>query len=380
MSVIINETPEVVDNDSDEQFFNEPKDNEKDSSLRDRYWVSTWNNYPIGYSSIFSNLLATKLTWLCYSEEVAPTTGTKHLQIAMAFKSPISRNAVKKCISKEIYVAKMNGTCLQSRIYCSKGSNPTYKEFGVLPLNKGREKHMMGIIASIQGGLTKKELLEQFGSMASVKIANTIKALDNLYSLYEPSRPYDKQPDVIWVWGQSGAGKSRYAKAYAPDNKSFTWSSMTSKWCNGYDGEELMIIDDFRYSFCPFLELLKICSNDPYQIEQKGSFRQLKATTIIITSQVSPIDAYQFENENITQLLRRIKSLVFIKSRSDQQVLTLDYITESISYESKFLERCKKQIDFCVKNNNTNTVDKQISAYLNGVNRNRNYPVNNSHF
>lgn len=380
MSVIINETPESYDNSSDEQFYAEPKD-EENCSVRDRYWVSTWNNPPMGYSSVFTNLLdSKKLTWLCYSEEIAPTTGTKHLQMAMAFKQVISRNAVKKCISDKIYLAKMRGTCLQSRIYCSKGSNPSYKEFGVLPLNKGQEKHMLALIASIESGLSKKEILGMFGSIPSIKINTTIKSIDSLFSLYENPRPYDKQPDVVWVWGQSGAGKSRYAKDYVPDSKPFTWSSMTSQWCNGYDGEEVMIIDDFRYSFCPFLELLKICSNDPYQISQKGSFRQLKATTIIITSQKSPIDAYQFESENITQLLRRIKTLVFIKSRSERKVLTLEFINDSSSYEVKFYERCKKQIDFCVSNNNIDTTDKKISVYLNGVNRFRDTSYIDSNF
>lgn len=44
----------------------------------------------------------------------------------------------------------------------------------------------------------------------------------------------------IWIWGASGAGKSRLARDKFPNS----YPKLCNKWWDGYKGQETVIMDD----------------------------------------------------------------------------------------------------------------------------------------
>jgi len=86
--------------------------------------------------------------------------------------------------------------------------------------------------------------------------------------------PRDYEPQVIWLWGKTGTGKTRTAVSLLPD--AYFKSNGGGKWWPNYDGEEDVIIDDLRSATYPFLELLGMTDRYPYTIEDKGTIRQFK--------------------------------------------------------------------------------------------------------
>lgn len=114
------------------------------------------------------------------------------------------------------------------------------------------------------------------------------------------------RPDVLWLWGKTGTGKSYFAGHVHPERTRW-WSGKNLRWWQGYRGEDIAIIDDFRKDFCTFHELLRILDENPYKIEVKGSHRELNSKMMIITTIQPPLAMYaDLQGERLDQLTRRI--------------------------------------------------------------------------
>lgn len=126
----------------------------------------------------------------------------------------------------------------------------------------------------------------------------------------------DFKPEIIWIWGESGSGKSKLAHEMVENDDVYYKDS--TKWWDGYDSHDVVILDDFRPSNMKLNELLKLIDRYPHRVEQKGTFRQMLAKKMIFTSIMSPRDMYrkcaEVENEPIVQLMRRIDRIIHVKS------------------------------------------------------------------
>jgi len=84
---------------------------------RNRNWVITLNNYQ--NTELFDNVIC---KYIAYSKEVAPTTGTPHLQGFISYNNPRSFKSISKLFPRaHLEVAK--GTDFDSKVYCSKDDN-----------------------------------------------------------------------------------------------------------------------------------------------------------------------------------------------------------------------------------------------------------------
>jgi len=72
---------------------------------------------------------------------------------------------------------------------------------------------------------------------------------------------------VLWSYG------FREIKKKASEFNDIYWKDDT-KWWDGYDKHESIVIDDFRASNIEFNHLLKLLDRYPMRIETKGGYRQ----------------------------------------------------------------------------------------------------------
>lgn len=247
----------------------------------------TLNNYTEEtYSSLLSLLRSNTKYWIV-GKEVAPTTGTPHLQGYVEFNVQRTVNSVIKSF-KGCHVEIRRGTREQARDYCAKGGDFEEHQDGFQP----------------QG--TRTDLKQNFTTMREAVIEadsyQAIKKAECYLTWHEEKR--DWKPEVHWFYGETGTGKSRKARYILGDDV-YT-KNEASKWWNGYDGHADVIIDDFRDSWWSLTEMLRLLDRYECKIETKGGMRQFRPRRIIVTSAIAPSACYQNTGESIKQLIRRI--------------------------------------------------------------------------
>lgn len=260
---------------------------------RARGFVFTINNYTDEDEAYFTTDKCKKqVKYYIYGYEIAPTTGTKHIQGYIYFHNQKKFKELKKIMPKA-HIEIAHGSVEQNIAYTSKDEN--IKEFGEKP-EIGKRNDLKNI----------KELV-----MNNTPVKDIIPIIDNNQQLsfmeklmkYQPP-PKTKPKLVKWYYGATGSGKTR--KAIEEGKDDFYISMKNLQWWDGYTGQRTVIIDDFRKDFCTFHELLRILDIYPYRVNIKGSTLWLQADTIIITSCYHPEEVYD-TREDIQQLLRRIK-------------------------------------------------------------------------
>jgi len=174
------------------------------------------------------------------------------------------------------------------------------------PKNQGDRTDLQSIKRALESNSSIKTLLDSDLEINS----HGLRLAERL--LRYTDTPRDYEPQVIWLWGKTGTGKTRTAVSLLPD--AYFKSNGGGKWWPNYDGEEDVIIDDLRSATYPFLELLGMTDRYPYTIEDKGTIRQFKARRIIITCPRCPGEEYKWETmEDIGQLTRRIALIEEVK-------------------------------------------------------------------
>lgn len=134
-------------------------------------------------------------------------------------------------------------------------------------------------------------------------------------------RRADKPPEIWWLYGSTGVGKSRHVHEKEMD---LFVALGTHKWWQGYTQQQAILIDDMRCNYAPFNELLKILDIYPYKGEVKGGHVHINSPRIYITSQFPPHSVYNRSarsGEDIAQLYRRLSHVVSMSVDSDGKAL-----------------------------------------------------------
>ena len=252
-----------------------------------RNFCFTLNNYTQEEVNKIDNF---KYKYLVYGKEIGEQ-GTKHLQGYCELHNPMRLATLKNQFSTRAHYEKRRGTQDQAIDYCKKDNdfteNGTKSEQGKrVDLDRCRK------LASEEG---MRRVTEEC-SFQQIKVAEK-------YLTYN-EEPRDWKPYVYWLWGPTGTGKSQTARELAPDD-TYTKNDGT-KWWDGYDKHECVIIDDFRDSWWTLTEMLSLLDRYEKRVEFKGGYRQFLPKLIIITSANKPTACYQNCGEAINQLTRRI--------------------------------------------------------------------------
>ena len=250
-------------------------------------------------------LLGLPYSYLCWGEEVCPSTGRDHFQAYIYFKDAKTFTAARKVMEGR-HIEEQKGDIDENIHYC-KGDHTDYKgkykplnavfvEFGDRP-KQGKRTDIKNVLTAIQNGnCTMRDIVTKATSFQSVRMAE----LQLKY--FEPPRNW--KTEVYWFYGQSGTGKTKLANEMCED----PYVCMESnKWWEGYDGHEDVIIDDYRPDFCSFKMLLMILDRYECRVECKGGSRQLRAKRIFITTPKNVENTWQDKTlEDLYQLTRRI--------------------------------------------------------------------------
>jgi len=238
---------------------------------------------------------------LCFQEERSPTTGNTHLQGFVRFPTNRRFNAIKVWLnstSAHIEVAK--GSSQANLTYCTKDDTST-----------GRFRFQHGDFASfsgVQGKRSDLDLVEDLiRSNASLEdltdgcmqqVIKYSKGIQFARAIFANKTAPKAFPRVVIVChGRAGSGKSQWAREYALFRNLRVYSKNLTKssdvqWFDGYDGEELLLLDDFTPAAVGFRELLQWLDIYKHSVQTKGSMVNAAWRHVIITSNSHPDSWY----------------------------------------------------------------------------------------
>lgn len=130
--------------------------------------------------------------------------------------------------------------------------------------------------------------------------------------------PHRPGVEVVVLWGVSGSGKSHRAFSEAGEQAYF--KSSTTKWWDGYRGEENVVIDEFRGQI-GVEHLLRWFDKYPCFVEEKGGQIPLFAKKFWVTSNLDPREWYKdLDEDTKAALFRRFKSVVHFLFQYSSQI------------------------------------------------------------
>lgn len=245
--------------------------------------------------------------WMVIGKEVGEQ-GTPHLQGAIIFGAQISFSTLKLWPGlAKAHIEVMKGQPSDSLVYCSKEDTAPFVS-GTMP-EPGKRTDISLAVEQVQGGANLRQLATDNG-VAVVKFA---KGLTVLRSLLAQPRDPKSPPEVYWVWGETGTEKTRrcFELGERMAGTGNVWlSSGGLRWFDGYDGQSVAILDDFRPKGVPFQFFLRLLDRYPMSVEFKGGFVNWAPRVIFITTpnSISTTFAKRMEHlpEDVRQLERRV--------------------------------------------------------------------------
>lgn len=245
------------------------------SSKQTKYWVFTLNNPTAEEEGEIEQFLdeGSKATYVVLGRERGEN-GTPHLQGYIELANRARLAGVKKLpgLSRAHWEPR-RGTGEEASTYCKKDGD--FYEKGTLAGGRGTRNDLAMVRERIESGATELEVADEFfGDWCRYR--GSFEAYRSL-----KKAKVSREVRVTFLWGNPGTGKTRGVFETYPD----VWisSDPTLQWFDGYNGEDTVLLDDYRGGAADSL-ILRILDRYPTQVAVKGSFRSWTPTRIFISS------------------------------------------------------------------------------------------------
>lgn len=251
------------------------------------FCVTDYNDLPPAFNQ-------TLLKYLCFQREACPTTNRLHWQVFLCFKTKQrQREAEKKYLSlicsgqipvqlRPMYKNSSPSLCIQ---YCSKTESAvpnTFQEYGERPAGQGTRNDLVSACQLINNGVSINNIILE--NPAHARHAKHLQTYSS--AMLEVASKQMRTVQVHYLEGPPGTGKSYtalqligttpYFKPTLPDNGTI--------WFDGYNGEPVLWLDDFKHTNYGMENIARLCDVYPLQLPVKGSFTYALWTAVIITS------------------------------------------------------------------------------------------------
>lgn len=253
------------------------------------------------------------LVYLCGNPEICPKTGRFHWQCYVQTKNRIRPGELAKllCIDgAKPHWDPVNGTPEEARTYCQKEETRAIDmesfEYGEFQKTmQGKRSDLLELAQRIVANpMDFKEIVLEAPD-TYVRNYRGLMTLRNLV-IEKPREPVDCTGRTRILIGPSGCGKSKWVFDEVDPlrtGRTLYVKSPTTKWWDGYMGQDCVLIDEFRGKIALEDILMWTDTWYPCQVETKGGWVQLQATRFFICSN-NKVKSW-WPEESIEPLLRR---------------------------------------------------------------------------
>lgn len=314
-------------------------ENERDQAgnlRRCRRWVITaWMDHPLPRNAAGQYMLplpvdntGTRITYVIMQRELGanptiPEQHEAHWQMYIETNNQVTYLQLRRLLGwnnrhdrqhRRIYrhwMAPARGSQEQNIRYCSKEDTRVPGTHTIIlgtPAKPDAVGQWRGVVDEIAAGGTFGSLCQRDDLLPIVaRCASGIQQV-----LAARSKPADWREVKCYIyWGPTGTGKSRsvfqqhgHDNVYVREKPRLPYEKVNY---DGYTGQKVLFIDEFRETDVSLAELLRITDGHPYRLNIKYTFGYAKWDHVYIATNQCPMNFHQNEDEaSRAALARRI--------------------------------------------------------------------------
>jgi hypothetical protein len=241
------------------------------------------------------------------------TSSYTHFQGYIELNRTLRLSTIKKLVgSEEVHIESRFGKREEAIRYCTKSESridgPWSFNVSYNMKDKENNNDMDYLISLLKGGWSDKEL------------CNREPELWNDYGRwYIPCWRRNNKPTkdkkrigvkLIVLYGTSGTGKSTAAVNFCKENKLSYYRKPGGIWFEGYEGEDVTIIDEIDKKQIPYDLLTDICDSTQEELTVycKGGSKKFISKYVIVTSNLPIEQWYRVTPPEYEALYRRVST------------------------------------------------------------------------
>jgi len=279
----------------------------------------TWNNYPLDAEDQLRCFAERKsIVYMVVGREQGES-GTPHLQGYMHLKHPITFSALKRLLPS-LHFERARGSGSDNLTYCSKDGD--FFELGEMPADRvsagqATAETWRSILSAAESGNWKWIKREYPRIWISFR--------ERLISMRVPrTSVIDGDTENEWWVGPTGSGKSRLGwDKYG----TICYQKMLNKWWDGYDAQDVVIIEEWSPKNEVTASALKIWADRyPFTAQIKGGVLQkIRPKKIIVISNYRLVDCFP-DSRDCEPIMRRFRERVFPTDLEEASAAADDFL------------------------------------------------------
>ncbi|ALY05864.1 replication-associated protein [Ctenophore-associated circular genome 2] len=273
-------------------------------------YVFTWNNYTDDVKAFIGNFANDYCKWLVYGEEVG-ASGTPHLQGCFSLYD--KKRITQLCkLGFKAHLEPMKGSPKQAIAYCKKDGS--FTELGDVTRGQGERNDLKRACELIKEGKSISEVADACPT-TYVKYSRGLRELALV-----ASEAYEHESvRGVWIYGQTGVGKSHLARDVYPN----LFDKSQSKWWDGYCNEHTVLIDDLDTD-CLGHYLKRWADKYACTGETKGGTIKLQHRVFVVTSNYLPWELHK--DDLMAEAISR-RFTIYHKETRDQKLEDCEVLT-----------------------------------------------------
>ncbi len=283
------------------------------------------------------------LRYLVCQEEKGEETGRTHIQGYCELLKPKKLGGIRTMFGRSVHVSHVNYP-KKAIAYCKKKKTRVNDGFSAEYGTPAKSTKKMvdhggfniSISDAIARGATKAHIIEHYPTKYMQHATN----IEKMIAHYMPKR--DFKPEIEIYFGPTGSGKSYTAHKLYHDAFWIKWPDKSNWWWDGYEGQEVVVLDEFRHQI-KLDVMLNLFDCYPFKVEPKYGMTEFRSKKIVVTTNIEPMNWYP-KVRDVSMLLRRFKDFAKIYVFDDLG----DKDVEDISYTHRLVQPVRDHFGFAL--------------------------------